>query len=433
MRRGQLTLIIIVVLLVLIIVGIVLYAARSASSKRGEERVETQQRTAALLKPVQEYVTQCLDLSARSIIEILGKQGGHVYTSQGGITPDPLVLGTDYVLDGTTKVTYAILPPEGNVGTLFFAKTPDYPWPTFPMLYNDTPNALGTYDVLIPEYLQGYFGRNQLLQLEGTNSLQEELEAAVLAKTQSCIDWSVFEKQGLSVETGTPSLQVVFGTRGTSFLLYYPANLTSEVSGTKTHVDSFATELPVRMKAIHELAHYVMDKEVTNLSFDPTSLVLDQVQVSTSHDAYLHDDLLQFIDPASSLGGVQYVFQVARKNRAPALVWIPNDTIATWKLCDGSVISFDGTHLSGDVSNCVGSFTGFNVEVRAYDPDEDAVTFRAFAGGQQNPLQPSYTVTYEDASSYREVQIVVEASDSQFTDPDLTDRLTFRIPAGTSS
>jgi hypothetical protein len=424
MRRGQLTLIIIAMLLVLIIVGIILYAARSVTTKRGEERVETQQRTAALLKPVQDYVAQCLDLSARSIIELLGTQGGHIYASQGGITPDPLALGTDYVLDGTTKVSYAILPPQGNVGTLFYAKPPEYPWPTFPVLYNET-GAL-----LFDSYLQGYYGRNQLPQLEGQGSLQEELEVSVLAKTQTCVDWTVFQKQGIDVQTGQPSLRVVFGARGTSFLLYYPMNLTSVVTNTEARADSFAIELPVRMKAIHQLAHYVVDKEVTNISFDPSSLVLDNVAVSTARNVNAQDDILKFIDPSSRLGGVQYVFQVARKNRVPAIVWVKDSDVASVKLCDSSVISSDAEHVSGDVSSCNnidGSFNGFSWTMQAYDPDEDNATFRYYVGPSRD-LTP-YTVTLNDAS-FAQVQLIVEASDSQFTVPETIDSQTILIPVG---
>ena len=425
MRRGQISLMIIVMLLVLIVVGIILYAARTATTKRGEERVETQQRTAALLKPVQEYVTQCLDLSARSTIELLGKQGGVIYASQGGITPDPG--SNEYVPDGQLKINYIIRPPEGNVGMVFFSNVPEYPWGQFPELWD---NSTGAWMQIIPEFFQGYYGINKLPPLENADgSLQQQLETSVLEKTKVCFDWTVFEAQGIHIEPGEADLRVVFGTRGTSFLLFYPMNLTGTVTGATARIDSFAIELPVRLKAIHELAHAVVDKEVTNITFDPSSLVIDGVSVSIARDAYNFDDVFQFLDPASRLGGVQYVFQAARKNRAPALVWIPNSTSQSWRLCSGSTISFSGSSFSGEVSMCPpdSGFNGFSHQLRAYDPDEDTVTYRLSAGPGLQQVPPDYAVTSVDAS-FGKVQVLVEASDTEFTVPVLADNQRVFIP-----
>lgn len=400
--RGQLTLIIIVALLIAIMVGIILYAARSTTIKKGEERLDTQQRTNTLLKPVDEFVRQCLELASRTALEQLGQQAGVLYASQNGLTPDPY-LAADYVTHDGIKVPYAELPPQGNVGTLFFSDTPQYPWETFPAIYeNDT--------LIIAEYLQGYYGVNTLAQLTGPNSVQEQLEQAILGKTTTCLDWNIFTPQGITVTAQTPNLRVVFGERSTSFLLHYPLDVTSTVSGTTSHLDSFAIEIPVRMKSILDASHAAIDKDVTDITFDPSSLVYGNIGITASRE--LFDDIIIVTDPSSSLGGKPYLFQYARKNRAPALVRIPN---ATNTICAGGIISGSTASFTADASSCGDGYGSSTIPVRAYDPDEDAVTFTYQV--RTEPVMPpaTYTVTTSD-TSFGILPVIVRASDGQLSD-----------------
>ncbi len=398
MARGQLTLLIIVGLIILIMVGIVIYAARSTSIKKGEQRVETQQRTSQLLKPVQDYVTQCLDLAARTTLEQMGKQGGVIEVPLEHIT-----------VDGA-QVAYGLVPPQGNVGTLFFSETPDYPWGTFPDVYDG-----GT--LILPNYTaQGYFGINMLHQLTGDNSMHDILLNATLAKTISCLDWTVFGAQGITVAPQTPSLSVVFGERATSFLLHYPVDVTSTVSGGSAKIDAFGVEIPVRFKLIIDAANAAIDKDATDITFDPSSLSVGDVRVAVQRDAVPSVDIITFTDPASSIGGHQYVFQTARQNRAPALRWIPNSTFDDVKLCDTANVHAEGEALIGDATAC--GTSSFVQTVSAIDPDEDALMF-TFQVRDEPVMPPSpYTLTESDAS-FGILPINVRVSDGQLVDEQL--------------
>ena len=400
--RGQLTLLIIVGILIAIMVGIVLYAARSTSAKKGESNINTQQQTSELLKPVEEFTRQCLDLAARTSLNQLGAQAGTLYESQGGLTPDPYS-STDYVLHNSVKVPFAILPPQGDVGTLFFADTPKYPWETFPAIYEN-----GT--VLIAEYLQGYYGINTLPQLIGLNSVQDQLENAVLVATTTCLDWTIFEPQGITVIPQTPHLRVIFGERSTSFLLSYPLDVTSTVTGTTSHIDAFAVDIPVRTKSIMQAARATIDKDVNDITFDPSSVLYGTIGISTSRE--LFDDILTVTDPSSTVGGKPYLFQFARKNRAPAILWIQN---ATDKVCDSGTVHASTSVLFVDATGCGTGFDSTTLSVRAYDPDEDAVTFSFQI--RTEPVMPSatYTVTTADAS-FTILPVTARATDGQYTD-----------------
>src|SRR5574341_43757 len=86
--KAQITIFIIIGLLVVIAFGITLYAA-SKMGTRFETR-ETQQRVEQLgIQPIQDYVTTCLSLAVTDALGLIGKQGGVIYKSQGGTTPDP--------------------------------------------------------------------------------------------------------------------------------------------------------------------------------------------------------------------------------------------------------------------------------------------------------------------------------------------------------
>jgi len=413
MARGQLTLFIIIALLIVIMVGVILYATRTVSEKRGEDRLETQQKTAALLQPVQEYINQCISLSAKDALEKFGMQGGAIYSSQGGTIPDPIQPGTDHVLMGRTKITYGIVPPIGTLGdpAFFFSDVPDYPWGTFPEFRGSTG------EVLFDEYFLGLYGYNNLPQLQkpDENSAEEQLEGATLESAKSCLQFEVFEQQGISVDAGEPIIEIVFGVRGTSFLMTYPLNVTSAISGTTAKADAFAVELPVRLRKILQIANLAADKDVSNITFDASSFIAEGIQVSTSRDVTDSDDIIRVRDPQSSIGGQLYEFQFARKNRAPALVYIPNSTMNSKKICGGTIISIQPSAVHFDTSVCdpALSSSSFSVTLNAYDPDEDNVTFSGVAGPLKKPLP--YTITDNDVS-LQIVNVIIRATDQELID-----------------
>lgn len=412
MARGQLTLIIIIALLIVIMVGVILYAARTVSEKKGEERLETQQKTAALLQPVQEYITQCLSLSAKDALEKFGMQGGAIYSSQGGTISDPIE-GVDHILMDRTKVSYGIVPPIGTLGKppFFFSDVPEYPWGSFPEFRSSTG------DILFDEYFLGLYGYNNLPQLQkpDEDSAEEQLEGATLESAKNCFQFEIFEQQGIKVDPGEPIIEIVFGSRGTSFLMTYPLNVTSTVSGTTVKADAFAVELPVRLRKILQIANLAADKDVSNITFDASSFTVDGIGVSTSRDVAGNDDVILVRDPQSSIGGQLYEFQFARKNRAPALVYIPNSTMNSKKICGGTTISIQPSAIHFDTSVCdpALSSSSFSVTLNAYDPDEDNVTFSGVAGPSKKPLP--YTITDNDVS-LQIVNVIIRATDQELID-----------------
>ena len=144
MKNAQITIFIIIGILVVVAFGITLYAGTKMSG-----RIETKQTTQRLeqlgLQPLQDYVNTCLSLATKEGLKLIGKQGGTIYASQGGLTPD-YTDEKQYITQEETKVPYLIMPPEGNVGNtdcnteedceenccLFQSEPPGYPYLGFP-------------------------------------------------------------------------------------------------------------------------------------------------------------------------------------------------------------------------------------------------------------------------------------------------------------
>ena len=161
------------------------------------------------------------------------------------------------------------------------------------------------------------------------------------------------------------------------------------------------------------MIHAVIDKDVTDISFDPSYFVQDGITIGTARDVYNHDDVLMFKDPLSTLGGQPYELHIARKNRAPALVWIPPTSITDQKVCVGEALNVEPSGLNGDGTSCGEGVGDFHAGLAAYDPDEDILTFVIHAHELVQPAVTSYTVASGDGPY---LPIVPQVSDGELTD-----------------
>ena len=132
--KGQITVIMIIVILVLIIFGAVTYMTTSVQEAKGEEAVRKQILSQARMQPLQEYVTSCLDLSAKASLEFMGRQGGQLYLSQGGPIADPsrVDFGSTYLTYEEYDLPYAVVRLDRKFANFFSPDVPEYPWKTFP-------------------------------------------------------------------------------------------------------------------------------------------------------------------------------------------------------------------------------------------------------------------------------------------------------------
>lgn len=368
-RKSQVTVFIIISLVILLMIGATYYMIGSRIVKTGEEEIRKQQIGAEKVAPVREYVESCLSLASSEGLELLGKQGGYIYKSQGGIVNDPLPgdVGKTFIEYEQTIARYGIHAPISDVGTIFFAETPEYPWETFPEIYSPEDPSELVYE----EYLEGYYGMNEvpLLEKPEENSIQEQLEKFAVSRMVECVDWNIFSEQGIEVSAGEPNVTVTFAESDVNFNLRWEIEITEAVTGAETKLSRFSTNYPIRMRKILEFVMLITDEDVTDISYDIQASD-GLITAYRTADIYGKDDLITIRDEESMMLDKQYEFRFVRENRAPALYYIHD---IPYEVCNGSVVKEASPGMLEITDSC--DENSYKLNFTAIDPDEEEVLF----------------------------------------------------------
>ncbi|MBI4146499.1 hypothetical protein HY489_04130 [Candidatus Woesearchaeota archaeon] len=382
--RGQVTVFILIGILVVIAFGITLYAGSSLQKKefsQGSEQAGVQQ--------LQDYVQTCLNLAVGEALSLLGKQGGFLYDSQGGLLQQGSVAFAKFPgSSGVLDVPYLVVPPVGDLGGVFVSNPPGYPFDSFPFSPED-----GSL------FFTGYYGVSKLAPLYKVTasgepvagSVQQSLEAFIGKKTAVCADFREFEAKGFDVVSGSGVLSLVFAQRQEQFVgeqyvtveLLWPLEV-STPGKEKVLLKDFATRVNVRLATMYYFVKSLVDGDVTDVSFAPSS----SGNIKVERQSFGEDSVLVVRDEQSSLQNRPFEFVVLRKNRIPALWAIDTKPLervvfhvtperrGTRVVVEGNKLLFRDPCPDDGVSN------PFVLELNASDPDEDVVSFVAKVVGR---------------------------------------------------
>lgn len=404
MRKGQITIFIIIGVLVLIAFSIAIYVGTKM-----KQRVEVKQTTQTVeklgIQPIQDYITTCLSLATTEGLFLIGRQGGVIYQSQGGTTPEPLpetfVTYTDPDRTEQLKVQYLILPPEGNVGTLFFSEPPEYPYPEFPY-----PPGEAT------PLFKGYYGENKmppLYTISGqtgervSNSIQENLETFIAKKTANCVDWKTFEEKGYTITSGNATASLIFAEKQEQFAgeqyitieLDWPVEI-STPGGDKALLTDFAIKAQVRLATIYYTVKQMVDSDVTDISYIPQNIGAFSVSIVP----YGEDSFVAVKDAQSIVANKPFEFWIPRKNRRPALWRIDTEPLedVTFHVTPegrGTTVSVqDNVLVFNDPCQEAGVQNPYLIQLNASDPDEDKVTYTVHLPESSNNEIPQDAVNF---------------------------------------
>jgi len=387
--KSQITLMMIMGIMILLAAGVLFYLG---TVKEKKPEPETQQISKLAINPVKDYITTCLDLTAREAVQILAKQGGVLYQTQGGTIPDT----PNYVDYENLKLHYNIVPPIGDVSNFFFSTIPKYPFVTFPYLGNNISSF-------------GYYGISQLnpLYKSSPESIQEMLESYVSNKIPECTDWSTFEVSGLEIMEGTPNTSLIFAENLTqiaveqyiNFKLNWPVRVFQPATSTTALIDEFAVNYPVKLSSFYLFIEALINNEVTDISFEQNAT--ERFSVITEDSKFNHDDLITVKDMGSMILGEPLEWRIARKNRAPALWHIDNSKITGHACAFKTKFTVDGSKLKA-----APAIEGFPLQLNASDPDDDMLTY-------------SYEPTkfnWQTALNRKELKLKVKVSDGELHD-----------------
>jgi uncharacterized protein YpmB len=384
-KKSQITLIIIFVVALILVSVVIFYFTSSTVEKESQQEVQTAQETTLETQPVRTYVESCLDKVASEAVNLIGFQGGRIYQSQGGISPDyrTTAKGVKYVDEQGYRIPYAIYKPIGNIGIppFYFSKLPEYPWPTFP--YYSNPPA--------PEFFYGYFGLTDLppLRKPHPESLQEQLESYVTSNLQKCTDWNAFKSMGLTIESSDVITNVTFAINHLLFDVNFPLKITNKNTGATTTIDHFQTKIAVRLTNIYDFVKQIISYEVSDISYSIRNAYLGSIRVSVRGDIYDNDDLIIVKDTQSEVSGNPFEFWFMRHNRPPALYYISDH--------------FGHFHLNDVMNN-------ETISTKAIDPDEDELTFI------YNPTVIGLADLPPVVNTTKEITVKVSVTDNEFED-----------------
>ena len=380
--KSQIAMLMVLGLVLFIIISLVLYISKSAVKKQTQQSVKKAQETKAEMQPVKEAIASCLDKTAKDALVLLGKQGGYIYKSQGGTLVDysDTDEGLFYVNHNGANVAYNILPPKFSAST-YSSEIPEYPWKTFPY---------GT-EASSEEAFEGFFGISNMPPLnssEGPNSMQEQIESFIDSNLGSCLDFRLFEQEGMQISKQKHKTYATIGSNDISINSKIPVKITNPATNEVAEFSDFSANIGIRLRDTYFFAREIVEKDIKSIKFNISNkgYERDNFKVDIIKDAFSNDDLIIISDDISQIYGKPFEYIFARRNRIPALHYIRKTTL---NFPEGFQIT------QHDLLQ--------NSTLKAYDADEDEVVFTITP-----PLPKTLNVP--------QIQFKIEASDGKLTD-----------------
>ncbi|MBN1644489.1 hypothetical protein JW851_00415 [Candidatus Woesearchaeota archaeon] len=355
--KAQVTMFMVIGLIILVTFALAVYIFSFKQIKESSEQFPEQVFKRNVVDSVQSYVTDCVASTSAAALELLGKQGGRLYQSQGSIVKNP----TDFILYNGFNVSYSIAPPVGQVGP-YTSIVPDYPWEGFPWIVQEGVEK---------DWFYGFFGLPDFPPLYdfSRNSVQEMLETYIENNLPGCFDESRFP--GVSFQIAAPDAKMIIARNISqlsteefvSFGVEWPITVISGDS--RTDLKDFVVNYPVSFGRAYYHAKTLIDSDVSDVNFNPRDY--QGYDVSVVNDVKNNDDVIIFTDRRSKLIGKPFSFYIARKNRPPALLMI-NDSVSGRVFCIGTKFFIKNNRLQASANQ-------LDYPLSALDPDEDVVLF----------------------------------------------------------
>lgn len=406
-RKAQITLFMLIGVVILAGGALTFHAVQLQTELQLERKADEISQQLLKTTALEEYVSLCLKEATEKGIKLLGEQGGVIYKSQNGTTPDygyPLPYGlfslenlvreegednSGNIIDVDTyyDVSYSIKRPQLSPASPLHKPPPDYPYP-------------GKVYPPQPEHLKNFnFGKLTLKPLcdpKGPNrpgvvlhrscetygppkSIQEELRDYVKKNLAGCVDFqSLSDIMGYNMTEGEVNTNITFTENTIVVEGFYPLSITIK-DRQVGKIMMFKTELPIRIKIIHEFLNRLLIRESNDLFFNLTrdyrnftargrkywtpgitlSLSRDPCSTCTNILGAPWDDVITIIDEKSTYQGEPFKLSLAIKNRIPVLEFIqtPNPYPQLY-----DVVVIENSSL--------------NISPIGYDPDDDEVEYK---------------------------------------------------------
>ena len=372
-KRSQATIFLIIgIVMVMVAVSLILVTRYAAKKVSKQETVNVKEASFDV-EPVNNFITECLSAMSKNGLKLLGQQGGYLFKSQGGSLIDypSTDEGIFFIKNENTKVVYDILKPRFPAGK-YKPSTPGYPWKTFP--YTDENRTAESFEA------KSAFGLNNFPTLNtsfGPNSMQQQLVDYVENNIDKCLDFSIFEKQGISTTKGKKEVIVNINENDVIFRMSYDIIVENLASGEKTSLNNFLARHKVRLGKLHNFISNLIESDIGSIKFNIVNNTgAGSFDVDMKKEVYDKDDLIIITDKESILDNQPYKYYFARKNRNPALFYLAPEQIA---------LPATNTE-TGEFTTITEENLLKSKELMALDPDEDLITNESFSITPKPPV-----------------------------------------------
>ncbi len=389
----------------MIIVGIVLLTLASLAwfmfssneASQGQKAIVAAGFGRDTIDIVNQYVNQCLRGAAMDSLDTLGKQGGILYASQGGLSSDGLrqegILVANY--EGYS-VAYGLVAPQGSVGGFLQSDPPYYPYEGFPLITSASGQRM--------EW-RGFFGIDRLPPLNSSGqradsvpSIEAQLASAIVSGVRNCLEVNDLASRNLVLSWDDLVVDVHLDVEDTTFILNSSINVKADQGTASATVGPFVLPTAVRMRRLYGVVKEVIGKEGTDARFQPDGYNSYGIVVAREKSVLGNDDMIIFRDTIGKIEGRPFEFRTMVKDRAPALLLIRNPE--EFKFCPGATVTRVGGRALLNASVCNGRTTYLPLaddissdgQAAILDPDDDIDALHIIVGGIELADGDTYVV-----------------------------------------
>ncbi len=354
-KRGQITLVLIIVVGILILFFF-LFSIRSKFVNKPDKTIEDK------AVAVRTFVEECLYKSAINGLQLIGRQGGVIYKSQGGLTSDYFRDGNYSVHYDNYDVAFSIFPGGIAYGRSCSPKDirkPRYKFEACPSIsfpfkglrdpeisFKETDSDVPPLDnirlfnrLALPGLYpkEGVYVDKEMVEtneLSGArNKIFKSFAHFIKVNISACLNYSKLKKRDYEVmDSGNLTVEPVFADDFTQINLNMPLTVKNLATGHIVHLNKFTARVPVRFGKIYKYVRDILYKEAKDFTFNLTNATkkeYDGIIMRLKKDYYDKIDIVNFTDEKSvyptSDGMKYYTFTGAIPNSAPAISYFfPN-------------------------------------------------------------------------------------------------------------
>jgi len=281
-KKAQITMFVVIGIVILILVGMVIYFITYSTKRQSQKSVKITQQSTIRTQQVSNFVSSCLEKTAKDGLVLASRQGGYIFTDQRG---QQQLATVNYSNKDSYHVAYAITVNEDKLIDL-----------------------------------------NKGESLADSLSIQSQLEYYINNTIDGCVDFSVLEKQGFEITNSGKNTEVKISEIGIAVNLYYPIDVSYVKTGDKAHYENFNADINVGLNKTYGIANAMVSGNsenplnITLTDYEEEGILLagedinEHIVIIEETPYTVYDQLVMITDSDSKIQGQEHEFWFVKEN-----------------------------------------------------------------------------------------------------------------------